>query len=121
MPPGETFLCRKCRHTECLVAMRSVKVTIGWPKLQIVGVAPARMCTKCGDLTIPINAEVGDLAGVVLEETAAAAAPPPPDSDDPFDGLTDAPPPNRRARRASKASKATKKKKAKKGPPKRNK
>lgn len=64
--------CQKCGCTELITQLRKVTVDIGWKMTQLHAIAPARMCTKCGNLTVVINASVGDLAGLVPEPAADA-------------------------------------------------
>ncbi len=66
--PGLT--CQKCGCTELVTQLRKVVVDVGWKMTQLHAIAPARMCTKCGNLTVTINAVIGDLAGLVPEPDA---------------------------------------------------
>lgn len=70
--PGLT--CQKCGCTELVTQLRKVTVDIGWKMTQMHAIAPARMCTKCGNLTVTINAAVGDLAGLVPEPDAGGTS-----------------------------------------------
>ena len=73
----EQFKCRKCKHREAAKQLRYVKVTVGWVQTQVYAVSPCYMCTKCGDLTVVTNAEIGDLAPLVPDDSAVPAATPP--------------------------------------------
>ena len=67
--PGLT--CQKCGCTELVTQLRKVLVDIGgWKMTQMYAIAPVRMCTKCGNLTVTMNAVIGDLAGLVPEPDA---------------------------------------------------
>ena len=67
-PKAAEFVCRKCRHTECARQMRHVAVAVGSTAHIMRTVAPCRMCTKCGDLTVALNADIADLVDYVPAE-----------------------------------------------------
>lgn len=57
--------CRKCGNGEFITQLRKVAVDIGWKLTQIHAVAPCSFCTKCGNLSVNLNATIGDLANLV--------------------------------------------------------
>ncbi len=66
--PEPEYTCRKCGHHEASRQLRVVLVDIGWKQSQWYGVAPALMCTKCGNKTVSVEADIRDLAGLVPEQ-----------------------------------------------------
>ena len=71
--PGLT--CQKCGCTKLVTQLRKVLVDIGgWKMTQMYAIAPVRMCTKCGNLTVTMNAVIGDLAGLVPEPDAGGTS-----------------------------------------------
>ncbi len=62
--------CVKCGCTDLITQLRKVVVDIGWKMTQIHAIAPAKMCTKCGDLKVGVNAVVGDLANLIPDPDA---------------------------------------------------
>lgn len=68
--PANVVPCRKCGGTDFVTQLRKVQVDIGWKMTQIHAIAPANMCTKCGNLTVTLNATIGDLANLVPDPDA---------------------------------------------------
>lgn len=103
----QKYKCGKCGHTECAEQLRRVKVTVGWDQLAMSGIAPCRMCTKCGDITVGYVFEFGEYVDLVPAEAAMKAArggshvPPPP-------------PPKKASKATTVAKRAPRKKAAKK-------
>lgn len=60
-----TDACRKCGCTTLITQLRHVHLDVGWTSTQLDAIAPCKMCSKCGNLTVVINAVVGDLAALV--------------------------------------------------------
>jgi len=71
----EKMKCVKCGHQEFARQLRYVKLTVGWQHTQMCAVSPCMMCTKCGDLTVPMNTHIGDLAPLVPDTTAPGSSP----------------------------------------------
>lgn len=68
--PAQIEQCQKCGCTELITQLRKVAVDIGWKLTQIHAIAPCKMCTKCGNTTVTINANIGDLANLVPDPDA---------------------------------------------------
>lgn len=93
VPEQQGPVCGKCGCTEVLTQLRKVTVEVGWPLTVIHAVSPCRVCTKCGNSTVTVNATIGDFAGLVpdpetvavkqaeAQRQAAAQAPPIPPMD----------------------------------------
>ena len=69
-PKPNVALCLKCGGVEFVSQLRSVQVDVGWKQTQIHAVAPTNMCTKCGHLSVTLNAQIGDLANLVPDTAA---------------------------------------------------
>lgn len=66
--------CQKCGCDQLVTQLRHVKVDVGSPQTQMYAIAPAQMCSKCGNLTVTVNADIGGLAGLIPDPDVAKAA-----------------------------------------------
>lgn len=70
-PPARPQQCQKCGCAELITQLRNVGVDIGWKATQIGAIAPCQMCTKCGNTTVTLNANIGDLADLIPDPDSA--------------------------------------------------
>ena len=66
--------CPQCGGDNFITQLRKVLVDVGWKLTQVYAVAPCQMCAKCGKLTVTINADIGEIAGLVPDPDMVAAA-----------------------------------------------
>ncbi len=71
--PAQAPVCRKCGGGQMITQLREVTVTVGWKATIIHAVAPCQVCTKCGDATVHVNADVGAFAGLIPDPETVAA------------------------------------------------
>lgn len=67
------FTCGHCKSTEFNTHLREVTATVGWKASEMKTIAPCTMCSRCGNLTVPVDVKIGKFMNLV-----PGANPPPP-------------------------------------------
>jgi hypothetical protein len=79
------FKCKQCGFQEAKPQLREVMITVGWVHSQFKSASPCLMCLQCGDLSCPIELNIGKYLNFVPGnspppsggESVPMSAPPP--------------------------------------------